>query len=183
MLDVHIMVMPTTPHEFVGQCIASVTAAVSVASFPVYLHVMPAVQGHIGRARALGYSQGMQPYVSFVDDDDYVMPNAFAVLQAELEAGRDAVFTRELRLQNDKFCKAKGRHHMDVCRREIACGFDFEPWRFFQDVALRRHVEGMDCADVDEHVYVHRLLPNSNARVMHAAHRDDIRSEYAQLAR
>lgn len=183
MLDVHINVMEATKPEWVGQCIQTVQAAAERATFPVAVHVFPGVPGHVGLARQRGYSAGSHPYVTFVDDDDFVLPDAFEVLRAALEQGPDAVFGREMHLQNGHLSVGRVRHHLDVYRRSITDAFEWPRWRYYQDVAIREMASKMTVIDVEEPLYVHRLLSNSNARLLASSlPAEELRAERGQLA-
>ena len=172
MLDCHIIVSPDTPLEWVTQCLDSVHEAADRAGYPVAVHVADGVPGHIGKARAAGYALGSHPYVTFVDDDDYVLPNAFACLLPALEAGSDAIYTRETTLQNGHFRATDRRHHLAVYRRTLLDGFDFTHWPAYDAMALRTHVEHKARAVVDlpDAVYVYRLRGDSPARVIQRKH-------------
>lgn len=166
MLDVHILVMPETPREFVGQCIASVVEASGAAPFPVHVHVLPGVDGHVGMARQAGYQLGCQPYVTFVDDDDYVLPNAFSCLADALRESPPAIFTREIQEQNGMQWECKERHHLAAYRRDVLSGFDFEAHPYYVDVEMAKKADKLGAIDVMEHVYVHRVRLNSSARLL-----------------
>jgi hypothetical protein len=58
MLDVHILIHPDTPRDWVTQCLDSVHEAADSAAYPVAVHTLPAVLGHIGQGRAQGYALG-----------------------------------------------------------------------------------------------------------------------------
>jgi hypothetical protein len=172
MLDCHIIVSADTPRDWVAQCLDSVHAAAECAGYPVHVHTVSAVPGHIGRARAAGYAIGDQPYVTSVDDDDYVLLDAFAVLRPALDAGPDAIYTRETTLQNGYPRVTDRRHHLAVYRRELLHGFDFGRWPAYDAMALRTHVERQARAVVDlpDAVYVYRLRGDSPARVIQRQH-------------
>ena len=156
-LDVHILTLPTANQEWVEQCVASVISAVAVAEFDVRVHVLQGVKGHVGEARANGYRQGTAEYVTHVDCDDYIAPNAFAVLKQHLEAQPDAVFTREMVVRKQSITPAIWqRHHLSCIRREIALAFPMANYQLDGDLRLIRHVEPLKVIDVDEAVYFWR---------------------------
>lgn len=177
MLDVHIAVSADRPEDWVTQCVASVTAAAARAGYPVHIHVIDAVPEHIGRARRNGFARGAADYVTCVDDDDYVLTDAFACLKTALAKRPAAVFTRELQLHGAKHVTHNTRHHLAVYRRDVLDGFDFEVWPACPDVALRRvgqrHPDGV--LDVLERVYVNRVYPTSKARVLRRDAQDELK--------
>lgn len=172
MLDVHILVSHDTRRDWVAQCLDSVHEAADRAGYPVSICMVPGVPGHIGKARAVGYSLGLHPYVTCIDDDDYVLPEAFACLLPAMEAGSDAIYTRETTLQNGHFRATDRRHHLAVYRRELLDGFDFGRWPAYDAMALRTHVERQAHAVVDlpDAVYIYRLRGDSPARVIQRQH-------------
>lgn len=171
------IVSPLTPKEWVSQARASIHEAISKSGFPVAFHEVSAFPGHIGRARRAGFSAGNHPYVTFVDDDDYVMPNAFSCLQSALDARPKAIFTRETVLQNGMMGSTDRRHHLAVYRRDIVESFDFEAWPAYDAMALRTHAEGFegDVIDLEDAVYVYRLRGDSPARKIQREHPELLR--------
>lgn len=162
MLDVHILIHPATPRDWVTQCLDSVYEATDRAGFPVVVHTLPAVIGHIGQGRAKGYALGMHPYVTCVDDDDYVLPHAFAQMRGALESGARAVCTPEQTLQSGCIRAGRQRHHLIAYRRSDI--IDHTRWPCCGDVA---QIHGItDAVDLPEPAYVHRLYLHSKARVM-----------------
>lgn len=67
MIDIHVLTHSGTRPEWLAQCLASLEPE----GFTV--HVVRGEDGHIGRGRARGYQHGVQPYVGYVDHDDYVL--------------------------------------------------------------------------------------------------------------
>lgn len=120
MLDVIITVSPITNPEWVKQCIGSVKEAMDLASYKINLIQAPAVPGHLGKAMHGGLVQGTNPYVVWVDDDDFVLPNAFTCLERHFEARPTAVCAREVQLLNNgRMIPTKGRHHLSAWRRDV----------------------------------------------------------------
>lgn len=169
MLDVHVIVSPDTPREWVSQCTTSVRLAAKLAGFPVGVHQLAAVDGHIGEGRAAGYAIGLQPYVTCVDDDDYVLPHAFAQMRDALESGASAVFTPEVTLQNDCFAEGRKRHHLIAYRRGDI--IDHTQWPCCGDVAQMRGIDGVELPLA---AYVHRIYLDSKARVMRRSRQDEL---------
>ena len=172
MIDVHIIVMPDRRRDWAEQCLDSVSDAAALAGFPVYGHVVEGVPGHIGKARAAGYALGDQPYVTFVDDDDYVLPHAFSQMADALRAGVSAVCTPELTLQNGQYRRGADRHHLIAYRRDGV--IDHAAWVCCGDVAQMRAI-GSDALALPEPGYVHRLYMDSKARCLRRHHLDELR--------
>lgn len=65
---------------------------------PVNVHLIPGKIGHIGYGRAKGFSAGSEEIVSYVDDDDVIIPGIFEKLlnQFESDNSLDAICTNEL---------------------------------------------------------------------------------------
>lgn len=175
MLDVHVLVMRWTPQDWVAQCLSSIVEAMRTTPFPMALHVLPGVEGHIGRARASGYACGTHPYATYVDDDDFVLPHAFAVLAPAIQSGARAIYGREYLLQNGAMRMRTNRHNLQVHRRDAL--IDHAQWRGCPDIA-QRCVPGID---VLEPGYVHRLLPNSQGRALARADHDEYKRAHAWL--
>lgn len=169
MIDVHVLVMDYTPREWVEQCRDSIDVAIERAGFPVFAHFIPGIPGHIGKARAAGYSLGSQPYATYVDDDDYMLPDGFRVLKAALESGAPAIYGRELQLQNGHLRPHSGRHNLMVTRRDRL--IDCAAWKGCPDI-VQRKTEGID---VLEPGYVYRVREGSKGRALARACSDEYR--------
>lgn len=161
MLDVHVIVSPFTRKEWVEQCLASVREAIAVAGFPVQLHLPPYVPGHVGQARAGGYTMGDFPYVAHVDDDDYVLPHAFLQMREALESGVSAVCTPEITLQNGRFRPGLARHHLIAYRRDTL--IDHSAWICCGDF-VQVHSIGSDAVDLEKPAYIYRVYGESKGR-------------------
>jgi len=170
MLDVHVLTMPCTPPEWVAQRRASIAAAVAAAGFPVCVHEVDGEHGHIGRGRARGYALGVQPYVTYVDCDDYLLPDAFAALANALAAGHDAVAPGETTEQGSVRRQSLRPHHLICYRRGIANAFDHAAWRVCGDLALANQT---DIHQVPGHGYVHRLY-ESPGRLLRRQHQPEL---------
>lgn len=171
MLDCHIIVSHDTPSEWVEECLESVSDAAAQAGFPVYVRIVDGVPGHIGRARAAGYALGDQPYVTCVDDDDYVLAHAFAQMADALRAGVSAVCTPEQTLQNGHLREGAKRHHLIAYQRSLL--IDHASWPCCGDVA-QMHAIGADAIELAAPAYVHRLYMDSKARVMRRTRLDEL---------
>lgn len=173
MLDCHIIVRNDTPPDWLRQCVGSVMDAARYAGYPVHVHLVPSIEGHIGKARSVGYAQGSQPYVTYVDDDDYVSGYAFAALTWALSQAPDAIFPAESQLQNGHLNDGPQRHHLCVYRREHL--IDHAQWIVCGDLAQMNAVDGKHCIDVTDRLYVHRLY-QSGGRKLRREHHDELRA-------
>lgn len=177
MLDVHILTLPSTPREQLGQCIESVTEAASVAGFPVSVQVLRGIIGHIGEGRAKGYAKGIFPYVTCVDDDDYLLPHAFSQMREILFSDKySAIATPEFILRNGHQEKGKMRHHLIAYRR--SCVIDHNTWVCCGDVKQINSVPAEEWTDLPSEAYVHRVYL-SRARLMRRANPDEWVEAYA----
>lgn len=119
-LDVLITVSADTPKGWVNQCRRSVATAVSHAGFPVNVIEVPGVPGSIVDAMSDGVRRSESRYVAWVDDDDWVLPNAFSCLQRHLFGNPSAIYAREARvLSNGHIVVHHGRHHLTAWHRDI----------------------------------------------------------------
>lgn len=120
MLDVVITVSDTTPKQYVRECIRSVDRAAKAANFPINIIETPGVPGHIGQAMRAGIVKGSNKFVAFVDDDDFVFPNAFTCLEKHFNAQPTAICAREIQLlANGRLLPTEGRHHLSAWRRDV----------------------------------------------------------------
>lgn len=171
MIDCHIIIANDTPETWLAQCLDSVQGAIERAGYPVELHLVPFVPWHIGQARAAGYARGSYPYVTCVDDDDYLLPHAFEQMRESLLAGVAAACTPEFTLQNGHLRPGAPRHHLVAIRREWI--IDHTQWKCCGDVAQLSAIEA--CAvDLPSAAYVHRLYGTSKARVMRRANPSEL---------
>lgn len=163
-LDVHVLTLPQTPAEWVEERRSSLKVAVENAGFEVTIHEVPGIWGQLGKARYAGYSHGTAPFVSYVDDDDMVRPDAFKVLLDPLQRGRDAVFTYSTVLGQDKVSrKLEAPHHLCVYRRELVYDpegmavVDCEAYTWAVDIACRKAaLMAGNTEIVEEAVYLYR---------------------------
>lgn len=163
MLDVHILMMEYTPREVVERCFSSVQLAAARAPFPVYVHALIGEFGDLGSQRMRGYSYGAAPYVTSVDDDDWVDPDAFAVLP--LGEQPFAVTTSE-RVHTGKHWHISHRpHHLAVYQRAWLQAQRYERLRFFPDQFLLAQARRAgDVVHVLKPVYHHVIAPVSGSR-------------------
>lgn len=151
MLDVHILLLNKN-EQWVEECLKSAKIACINAGYPVKVHCIPGIKGNLCVARQRGYSLGQYNHVTYIDDDDYIFPNAFKVLREGLDANKKAIFTKELMIK-DGIVKQQiyTRHHLAVYRRDmiiklVGQSCDREQVRSIQD----------DFLLIDEPVYVWR---------------------------
>lgn len=176
MLDVHVLVMDYTPKEWVAQCRASLEAAAACAGFPVYLHFLPGIYGHLGQARRAGYSRGAAEYVTHVDDDDYVLPGAFVSLLPHMRAGATAITTGETIELEDGSTRAipDRKHHLAVFRRDYIDTLTLEAFKHFPDQYALSECQPVHIPETN---YVHRVREGSGSR---RARRSDLASANAE---
>jgi hypothetical protein len=93
-IDVHILTRPTSSKEWLAECIDS------LKDEPVNLYVTQGVEGSIGQGRYHAFKLGNAPFVSFVDDDDLVVPGIYSEITNHLRADR-VVFTDEILIDKD----------------------------------------------------------------------------------
>lgn len=116
-VDCHVLTCGHTKQEWLDRCLNS------LESEPCNVFVIRGVDGHIGQGRAFGYSQGSAPYVTFVDDDDYVIAGVIGACLTALN-NYDAVVTKEYVEYADgsRYRLPVSNHHLVVYRR-----VDIEP--------------------------------------------------------
>lgn len=175
MLDVHILISRDTPEEWVKQCLESVYSSAESAPFKVNVFPTKGIDGHIGKGRKLGYSKGNALYKTYVDDDDYLLPDAFSCLHPAMLKSFAGIFTGEMLLQNGKFKKSTGRHHLAVYRNDVISDFDFDSYIVNGDIATRflaeHHPDGT--VGIPHAPYVHRVYKNSKARQLRRNHQEE----------
>lgn len=167
-LDVHVLTMANTRAAWSAQRRISMAQAAAEAGYEVNIREIPGVLGHIGAGRAAGYAMGEAPYVTYVDDDDYVTEDAFAALLPGMLAGADAVCPGEFLDRNGQLSPALHRHHLIAYRREIAEQFPMRDWAACGDIALQASLEG-DVVDIPHCVYVHRVYMSPGRKLRWAS--------------
>lgn len=167
MLDVHILTLPNTRRDWQEQCIASANQAAARASYPVHIHVVQGIPGNLGASRKKGYAAGNSPWKCYIDDDDYVLPEAFELLGPHLEKGAAVIFPKERLLQNGRFHSVMYQgHHLWPIRSDLAASFDHEMWKAMPDEMLSRvgRDDPRGALWVDDVVYVHRIYLEQRCR-------------------
>jgi hypothetical protein len=170
-LDVHVLVSHTTYKPWQARCFRSIGVAKALAGFPVAVHLIPALQGHLGIMRYQGYRKGTAPYVANVDDDDYITPDAIAVLREGLLANADAIFPQEwmqsCEIKGDSvnegpLTKGRQRHSMKVFQRRHL--IDHRSWVWASDVAQMVYLNTLPhLIDIARPTYVWRVNQQSNS--------------------
>lgn len=180
-LDVHVLTLPGLPDEWIEQRRESLAAAVAQAGYPVAVHEIEGIDGHLGRSRAIGYAAGTYPYVTHVDHDDYVAPDAFAVLREQMEAGVDCITTGETWVFDDgrpDYDRPQIDHHLAVFRRGAIAGIDFASFRLFPDQFLLSHFRPVHIRGT---VYKHRIWDGSASRGARGKYAADAAEELSRV--
>lgn len=165
MLDLHVLLHHHNA-EWNTQCRSTITMAVHNAPFAVEVHYLEGEHGHIGRGRARGYALGTNPYVTYVDHDDYLLPDALQALWPALQQSPDAIFPHELNVLKSGFIRANNeRHHLCIYRREFI--IDHTQYAACGDLAQVYAMDDKNCIDVAHRGYVHRLYesPGRDLRI------------------
>jgi hypothetical protein len=136
-LDVLITVSESTPRHFVSECRRSVRVAAEFAQYPVNVIEVPGVPGHIGQAMLGGLAKSTAPYIAWIDDDDFVLPNAFTCLERHFTATPSAICAREIQLlANGSLRPVNRRHHLTAFRRDVVDTVDLANFPGHGNVAL-----------------------------------------------
>lgn len=175
MLDVHVLTLIDTPPEWVAQRRASIDAAVAAAGYPVFIHEVPGIVGHLGEARRAGYSVGVQPYATHVDHDDYLPVDAFVML-APLLGVVDAITTGETLLNEaGETCDMSlAKHHLAVFRRTAMAAIQYDRFKHFPDQFL---LAKLPATHIPRCGYVHRIYMDSLSRRQRHAHASEAAEE------
>lgn len=156
MIDVHTILLGDENPEWLAQMVQS------LAGEPVSLHIVRGEFGHIGRGRAEGFVRGSNPYVTYVDPDDWVLPGAFSACLAALEEAPelDAAWSDYVLDTGQPF---KNTLHHCVYRRSYVEP-RLEAVREEMLVPERVLAEGVCAVGVGVVGYVYRNRPNSPAK-------------------
>ncbi len=159
MLDIITLVSQSTPAHYVTQCILSIQLAANLAGYAVNQIQSPGVAGHIGHAimQALACCRGK--YVAFVDDDDFVLPNAFECLAPHFASNPAAICARELQqvVETGLLIPNHERHHLSAYSRAVIDSIQFEQLPAFIPPALQTAALSRgNIIDVMQWVYVYR---------------------------
>lgn len=111
---------------------------------------------------------GTSPYVTYVDDDDYILPEAFQKIAPHLEARPDAVCPSEYIFIRNSLLPRFHRHHLIVFKREHL--IDHTPWFHASDAHQNVALSDKNVIDLDDLVYVWRGLRASPAKALAKDH-------------
>lgn len=164
-LDIHVLVHPNTPTAWVDECLGSVEAARRNAGMPTALHVLPADESSIGAGRFIGYNKGDHPYVTSVDDDDWVSPNAFSVLHEAMSKNPSGIVTRFVVEDPDaEEITPKFREALRVFSRDTALSSEVKHWPVLYSWPILRAADlARGVVQVDKAVYHYRCGHTSNS--------------------
>lgn len=169
-LDIHVLVHPDTPTPWVNEAVASVKAAQECATFPTALHVLDADTTSIGKGRMAGYAKGKHAFVTSVDDDDWVLPNAFYMLRKVLRGNPVGVTTGYyVNLPGAHGLReANTRDNLRVFRRDVALTSGLEEWPVYDSWAAMHHADTFgEVVEVDVPVYCQRAgYMSNNAKLL-----------------
>jgi hypothetical protein len=165
LLDVHILDYKSVK-DYYDKCIATVEEAAKNCNFAVAIHIVKG-EPHLGKSRNRGFSCGSFPFATYVDNDDYVLPSAFSILENYIGDGIDALFTREYTLLDGELRQSNNRHHLAVYSRDSL--IDHSKYIVNCDTYQRASVVGKNVIDIQQPVYVWRLWesPGSELRLKH----------------
>lgn len=116
MIDVHCLLTTPQDHALVGRCLESLEGE------PITLFLMDGIKDHLGQGRVRAFKAGSNPYVGWVDPDDYILPKAYTkcteYLLAHPEA--DGVYMWEqIEIDGKVVRDSTIAHHMTVVKREV----------------------------------------------------------------
>lgn len=160
-VDAHVLISKSTPKEWVDRCLESIHMAARFASFKVNVFTLSGVEGHIGQGRAQGYALGCSPYVTYIDDDDYLVEEAFHDVAPALVESPDAVFPGEYIIHGSKITKCLRRHHLPFYRREHL--IDHSLWRVSGDPRQIYALGDKNIIEVKIPLYCYRIYHHSPA--------------------
>lgn len=169
MIDIHVLT-GMAKRSWQRECLRSIYHAASFAPFEVSVHLVVAIPGDIGLGRAKGYAMGYHPYVTCVDDDDCLLPNAFSQMAEHINSGQ-AMLTREWLDYNGRRLLGKAGHHLTVFPRHQL--IDHTKWAACGDIVQNAMVRD-GAIELPEPAYVHRIYSDSPARVLRRAHPDEL---------
>jgi hypothetical protein len=165
-LDVLIMVSQTTPRGFVNEARRSARIAADLCPYPVNIIETPGVPGHIGKAMLGGLAKSTAGYIAFVDDDDFVLPNAFACLERHFALAPAAICAREIKLlANGRVIPTNRRHHLTAFHAEVARELPLELPTGSMLKGVVRAAELGTVIDELSWVYVYRIWRSAGLRL------------------
>lgn len=156
MLDVHLLVTHRLPAGWLEQAIESIFEARRAAPFPIAVQLVGESVGDFWGARWRGYDAGTSEYMTYLDADDWLEPDAFNCLLEPMQSGADMIVVqgRYHNLSTGKVGIAP--RGMRVVRRSYAEGFDRSDTRgCCPACTMQRHAKNP----------VTIMQPNANFRV------------------
>lgn len=177
MIDCHILIHPDTRADWVTQCLDSVYLAADRAGYPVAVHPVriadacPQALGHIGRGRAYGYSLGVHPYVTSVDDDDWIEPWAFAALADALDRGVAGLTTEAvMHLHDNEMRNPRWRYAMRAFHRSVVSSAPVAEWRVDDAQQMMEYARSVgEMMHIPREVYHYRLHASPHRALMRSA--------------
>ncbi len=159
MLDVIVTISKDTPPDYVNTCLAPVRNATLLADYPINIFEEPGVPGNIGAAMANGFARTTSKYVMWVDDDDFLLPNAFTAFADDLNHNFAALFAREVMiLANGRLVPRDMRHHPAVFRRDVIERVNLATYRAVPNMKLHDIADSVgNTVDIMQWVYMHRI--------------------------
>ena len=189
--DVHVIVSENHK-EYHEQCFDSLKEE------PINLHVIPGTDGHIGIGRYRGFHSGCAEFMSYVDDDDYIIPGIFEKCYAALDENPDAVgvVTKESPLKEGRIIPpveismdvpwrlfVRRMHHLVVYRRSMVMPYveamKDQAFRSEYLLLIELLASGRRFALVDEVGYIWRLHKNQVYNKRHPS--DEVRNRVMEL--
>lgn len=152
------MVSNDTPRSWVNECRHSVRAAIERCAYSIRAIEVPGLPGHIGHAMMNALKHSSADYVAWVDDDDFVLPNAFTCLERHFTARPTAICARECNLlANGRLVPQKYRHHLTAWRRDFLDTMPLMDHPAYTLVSMFRALSMTDAVDEWSWVYVRRI--------------------------
>lgn len=168
MIDLHILRGGGTDNPHWKECIESVDTNIFT------IHEIKSVGLGLDEARIHGYSCGYQEYLAYLDDDDFLTPNAGETCMRAIKDGPSAVFTDYNLVFEDGTIRRVGStthpHPLIVVKRKIANYAAERAYTLIKekgwhsstfDVVMQRIVQiKWGYTKVDEVAYNHRYHDN-----------------------
>lgn len=166
MIDCHIILSKSTPEHLRDRAVESATLAVAMAGFSVELHLVAGGKG-LGIHRAKGYRLGTAPYVTYIDDDDFVERDHFSQLRPLIDSGVPTIGVRQKLIWNREVpalppSSVPDDHYTPVFKREFL--IDHSHYLVAGDVHQRKTLEAyfpITFAPSDSYVWVVRDQSNA----------------------
>jgi hypothetical protein len=178
LLDIHVLIMP-------GEDVSRTITNLEQFDF-IKVHVIEGVKGNIGQARAVGFSKGNAPFVSYVDPDDDVYAYNLATVINRLSVNKQLSGICTAEFCNNRVVKkshpyypkdrevlkawsaVRFAHHLNVFRREAVELYyaRLSTWSNWPEMALisAMCLEGHELAFFSTPCYHWKLRENSAHR-------------------